>query len=139
MIELNHMRNSEFAAETDTFKISTYSDANGLYKIDTQTSGLTLTNRCNFPCSKCDPSTPSICTDCTESTGKPLTQANTCVEQCTPGHVKRNNSCLTCNERCVTCSETNQDHCTSCGNETYPFFSSNSCIKVCPLGYYGNL
>lgn len=48
---IKNIKNSAYAAATDSFSISTFTTSTGSYIIDSISSGLTLTANCNYPCS----------------------------------------------------------------------------------------
>lgn len=47
--KLNNVKNSDYAAATSSFQLTTYTDSTGSYRIDRTSSGLTMTANCDYP------------------------------------------------------------------------------------------
>lgn len=66
---------------------------------------------------------------------------NDCLISCPIGYYEFSNSstgptlCLSCNISCYSC-DILADNCTVCA-ATYYLFGSNTCVSVCPIGFFG--
>jgi len=93
----------------------------------------------NNSCIACDP----ICYLCNISSTNCLSCKNgyilfgtNCVTQCPVNNYyldSLNNICKTCQSPCLNCQSIIL--CTSC---LTGYLSNNSCVSVCPIGYYAN-
>ena len=66
-ISLFGLKNSAFAAATDSFTVLTQTTSGigtTAYLIDQATSGLTVVNTCDYPCKTCDATVKSTCLSC---------------------------------------------------------------------------
>ena len=130
---------------TDSWKMTTYTDATTTYSIDRVASGLTFTFTCNLPCLECT-SDPDFCLSCNMWEGNYLIlYEGKCYEECPvewPIATYREAwySCKPCDEKCKTCGAKNGKECTSCfgGYSDYPFLYGSTCVNECIHGLYGD-
>ena len=67
--------------------------------------------------------------------------SSTCVYQCGAGYFADNvtgqGQCKRCDRSCASCSDSGGSLCTSCTDGAYLDLRHNSCLVVCPSGFYG--
>jgi len=115
------------------------------------TSNYYYCTKCTAGCLSCSNSGLNKCSSCQNVTAGNLSiisyfKDNTgsfCVLTCSAGYFGNviNNNCDPCQAGCVTC-DYNASYCYSChpggGNDYFKPIGSNSCVLICPNGYYGN-
>ena len=123
----------------------------GYFNDPTVTSNNYYCSTCTPGCLTCNGPTLNNCQTCQN-----VTQANDtivsyfkdvtgsfCVNVCSLGYYGNvlNNNCDPCQIGCVSC-QYNKSYCFSCrsegGSDYFKPKASNSCVTVCPNGYYGN-
>lgn len=133
------------------FMITTYSDGDQTYAIDTLRDKVLMPQLpCEFPCNTCKEDDREWCTSCwQEHPNDPafLMQtetSSTCETQCEPGWTTNGNflkHCERCDVSCATCVDTpevgDKNRCRKCADD-YPFkvTESTMCMDKCRFGYY---
>ncbi|CDW77557.1 UNKNOWN [Stylonychia lemnae] len=139
--------NADSSSFAETFKLDILTQEN--YQIDSITSNLIVTVKCDYPCGDCIPAaSKKQCTACLSKTQfSPLNvlQNKECVSSCIDGYYLLSNSsapptCQKCHANCTTCYGT-PTNCTSCARSSkIPALFNNTCLAetACPQGYFYN-
>ena len=120
------------------------------YNDPTMTANYRYCTQCQAGCLTCDGAGLTNCQTCQNATDNGTTtnyykevSIDHCVAVCSNGYFGNagTNICDPCNTGCVRC-EFNASFCYECksesGNDYYKPVDANSCVLVCPDGYYGN-
>jgi hypothetical protein len=135
---LKNIQNSDSASTTSSFRVTTYVSSVGLYRIDTISTGLTMTANCDYPCGSCSTDTSS-CLSCLTAIPTLYLQDNACVTECDEGKLPVGDVCGDCSSTCTACATTNANECTKCGLTGFEFLSGTTCTSTCPAATYGNV
>lgn len=103
--------------------------------------GTKMCQLCDTECQTCTGPSNNQCLLC--ATGfylQPAPDSNTCLDNCPAGYYPNDGTktCQLCNTNCLTCTGPSNVECIQCASGFYqqPPPNSNTCLNVCPSGYY---
>lgn len=140
MITIADLINPMTNEATSSFEVETFNlRDNVLYRIDQIKSGLSIENKCNYPCKSCLSTNPDYCTSCDLSTPLKYLEQGGCISECSKGTFldKQENGqlvCDKCDPSCLTC-EGSAKTCKSCGKTDFIHLRGTECVNECGPGY----
>ena len=99
---------------------------------DNQTN-VCLDTACHKSCLACFGTKDSQCISCYEGL---LLFEGSCIENCSNGTYKTENTCRRCHPSCSECLGPAEDQCLGCHSGTY--LQANCCVRACPAGSFGD-
>ena len=89
--------------------------------------------QCQIPCITCESQLDCLSCDSNNPLNLLNTKQKRCVASCPIQTFQNKSSCLSCSNSCKTCNNTID--CLSCNDGFFSY--DNSCVGICPPGFYG--
>uniref|UniRef100_A0A8C8ST95 Proprotein convertase subtilisin/kexin type 6 n=1 Tax=Pelusios castaneus TaxID=367368 RepID=A0A8C8ST95_9SAUR len=88
----------------------------------------------------CDGPNADQCLNCIHYSLGSVKAGRVCVSSCPSGYFGDNTAkrCRRCQKGCETCTGRGRDQCTSCRRSFYHHQETNTCVMVCPPGFYSD-